>query len=168
MVRTALLAVTEPADGPDGADGFEGGDLAARAVREELAGGAFTLVDYQAVPDEQAMIRAKLRLWADGGGVDLILTVGGVGLGLRERTPDATVEVIEREVPGLSEAIRGSLLPDYPGAMLSRGVAGVRRGVLIVNLPAEPEQVRTAIKVVLPALPAAVASLTNGGSLTRL
>src|SRR5690554_1619071 len=100
MVRTAILSV-QPADvAPHDAQRL----LA--AVREALAAGPFREVDYQTVPDEQAMIRARLRRWADVGGADLVLTVGGVGVALRHRTPDATLEVVERQFPGIGEAMR--------------------------------------------------------------
>lgn len=155
MVRTAILTVLEASDG----GGQE--DLAAQAVREVLVTGPFVEVDYHVVPDEQAMIRARLRLWADSGNVDLILTSGGVGLGLKGRTPEATAEVIERAVPGLAEAMRRELAPKHPEAVLTRGLAGIRRATLILNLPGQADQAKSALGSVVGVLPRAVGSLTS-------
>ena len=142
MVRTAILTVLEA-----GAGGQE--DLAAQAVRQVLMSGPFVEVDYHVVPDEQAMIRARLRLWAESGNVDLVLTSGGVGLGLKGRTPEATAEVIERAVPGLAEAMRRELVREHPEAVLTRGLAGVRRATLVLNLPGEPAQAKGALQSVV-------------------
>ncbi len=150
MVRTAILTVTPPNVGG------EGEDQAAQAIRRVLKGGPFVEVDYQSVPDEQALIRAKLRVWCDQGGVDLVLTTGGVGLGLRDRTPEATAEVIEREVRGLPEAMRAAVAKEQPLAVLSRALAGVRRHTLIVNLPGTPAGAGTALAAVVTALAFAV------------
>ena len=127
MIRTAILSVQ--------ASGGSG-EAAVAAVREVLSRGPFTEVDYQVVPDEQAMIRAKLRLWADDGSADLVLTLGGIGAELRHRTPDATLEVIDRQFPGIPEILRAAGSREDRGAGLWRAVAGVRRHTLIVNLPA--------------------------------
>jgi molybdenum cofactor synthesis domain-containing protein len=121
-------------------------------------------VDYQVVPDEQALIRAKLRMWADGEGVDLILTSGGTGLALRDRTPEATREVIEREVPGLAERMRCVSMQHNPLAALSRSVCGVRRQTLIVNLPGSPKGARESLEAILGILPHAVDTVTGGRS----
>ncbi len=158
MVRTAILTVLE-------ADADEGQmDVAAQAVRQVLATGPFVEVDYHVVPDEQARIRARLRLWAEAGGVDLVLTTGGVGIGLKGRTPEATEEVIERVVPGLPEAIRRELATPHPEAMLTRGLAGIRRATLILNLPGQPAQAKLALQSVVGVLPQAVKGLTAGAA----
>ncbi len=158
MVRTALLTVQDAGV----LNGQE--DLAAQAVRQVLTAGPFVEVDYQVVPDEQAMIRARLRMWADTGNVDLVLTSGGVGLGLRGRTPEATEEVIERAVPGLQEAMRREVAQAHPEVVLTRGVAGVRRATLIVNLPGAPDQASAALRAVVGVLPKAVAGLSAGAA----
>jgi molybdenum cofactor synthesis domain-containing protein len=160
MVRTALLTVLE------GDPAALQEDLAAQALRQVLVTGPFVEVDYQVVPDEQAMIRAKLRVWADAGSVDLVLTTGGIGLGLKGRTPEATEEVIERVVPGLAEAMRRQLVATQPLALLWRGVAGVRRNTLIVNLPSQADEARQALKTVVDVLPSAVRRLGNGAALS--
>lgn len=148
MVRTAILMVSGSAGGNE--------DLAAQAIRRVLKGGPFREVDYQAVPDEQALIRARLRLWCDQGEVDLVLTTGGIGLGQRDRTPEATAEVIEREVRGLPEAMRAALSAEQPLAVLSRALAGVRRHTLIVNLPGTASAAGAALSAVITALAFAV------------
>lgn len=158
MVRTALLTVLE------GEAAAPPEDLAAQAIRQVLLTGPFVEVDYQVAPDEQAMIRARLRVWSDGGNVDLVLTSGGIGLGLKGRTPEATEEVLERAVPGLAEAMRRQLVPTQPLALLWRGVAGVRRSTLIVNLPGQADEARQALQAVVGVLPYAVKRLSGAAS----
>ncbi len=136
-------------------------DTSVTEIRALLASGPFHEVDYQIVPDEQALIRAKLRLWADSGTVDLILTTGGTGLAPRDRTPEATREVIEREVPGLAELMRFSGVQKTRKAALSRGVCGVRQRTLIVNLPGSPKGAKESLEAVLDILPHAVDTITG-------
>jgi len=153
MVRTAILTVSDK-----GAKG-EREDLSAVEIRKLLEPGTFTEVDYQIVPDEGAVIRTRLRTWADSGAVDLVLTTGGTGLAPRDRTPEATLEVIEREVPGLSERMRAEGAKRNPKAVLSRGVAGVRRQTLIINLPGSPKGAAESLAAILEVLPHAVDTL---------
>ena len=108
------------------------------------------------VADEKDFISAKLREWADGGEVELILTTGGTGLGPRDVTPEATKVVIDIEVPGIAEAMRIETLKNTPFALLSRSVAGVRSGCLIINLPGSPKGVRETLEVAVPAIPHAL------------
>jgi molybdopterin adenylyltransferase len=136
-------------------------DTTADEIRAALASGPFDEVDYQIVPDEQAMIRARLRLWSDGGAVDLILTTGGTGLAQRDRTPEATREVVEREIPGLSELMRLVGMQRTPLAALSRGICGVRGKTLIVNLPGSPKGARESLEAILGVLPHTVDTITG-------
>lgn len=154
MVRTAILSVNSSLPNERATRGERDGVV--QALRQVLKDGPFVEVDYQQVPDEQALIRAKLRVWCDQGNIDLVLTTGGIGLGQRDRTPEATAEVIERQVPGLPEALRAALLDAQPLAALYRALAGVRRGTLIVNLPGTPESASKGLAAVVTALAFAV------------
>ena len=111
------------------------------------------------VPDEKELISQRLAGWCDGGEIDLVLTTGGTGLGPRDVTPEATQAVIEFEVPGIAETIRTQTLQKTPLAMLSRSVAGVRSGCLIINLPGSPTGVRECLEVAVPAIPHALEML---------
>ena len=108
------------------------------------------------MPDERAAIAARLAHWADVLGLDLILTTGGTGFAPRDVTPEATRDVIERETPGLAEAMRAASLRITPHAMLSRGVAGIRGRTLIVNLPGSPKGAVENLGTILPVLAHAV------------
>ncbi|MEX2540503.1 MAG: molybdopterin-binding protein [Trueperaceae bacterium] len=153
MIRTAVLSVQ------DSTAAVGTGDAAVAAVREILATGPYIEVDYQQVPDEQAIVRARLRLWADDGSADLVLTLGGIGAAIRHRTPDATLEVVERQFPGIPEALRAAGATVDPSAGLWRTAAGVRRGTLVVNLPDEPRSVHVVLTAVSGLLVSAVRSI---------
>jgi molybdopterin adenylyltransferase len=105
------------------------------------------------VPDEQDSIRETLRNWCDEEGVDLILTTGGTGFAPRDVTPEATRSIIEREAPGLAEAMRREGAEMTPHALLSRAIAGIRGRTLIVNLPGSTKAVQEGLEVIFPALP---------------
>jgi molybdopterin adenylyltransferase len=151
--RAGILTVSDK-----GARG-ERRDTSGEAIRERLKSAGGSVERYEVVPDEREKIGARLRAWADGGDLDLVFTTGGTGLTARDVTPEATLDVVERQVPGLVEAMRAAGLGHTPMAMLSRGVAGARGRCLIVNLPGSEKGVRESLEVILPVLSHAVEML---------
>jgi molybdopterin adenylyltransferase len=135
-------------------------DKGARGEREDISGRTIANLladfgavnEYTVVPDEQDLLSREMIRMADEQGIDLILTTGGTGLGPRDVTPEATLAVIDRIVPGIPEAIRAKSLEKTSRAMLSRAVAGMRGRTLIINLPGSPRGVEECLAVVLPAL----------------
>ena len=131
-------------------------DKSGEAIRESVSLINSKVVSYKVIPDEKDDVAAVLCNWADDGKVDVILTTGGTGLGKRDITPEATLSVIERSVPGIAEAMRIKSLEKTPMAMLSRAVAGQRGQCLIINLPGSPKAVKECLESILPAIPHAV------------
>ena len=135
-------------------------DKGSRGEREDASGRLIATMlqelgqirSYKVVADDAEQISREMVIMADQLGVDLILTTGGTGFAPRDVTPEATRTVIEREAPGLAEAMRAASLRVTPHAMLSRGIAGIRGRALIVNLPGSPKAVRENLEPVLPAL----------------
>jgi molybdenum cofactor synthesis domain-containing protein len=114
------------------------------------------------IPDERDLIEGTLREWSDERHLNLVLTTGGTGLAPRDVTPEATRAVIDRDAPGIAEAMRAVSLQHTPFGMLSRGVAGTRGHTLIINLPGSPKAVRECLECILPVLPHAINLLTGG------
>jgi molybdopterin adenylyltransferase len=148
-------------------------DRSARGERADTSGPALVrlvqeqgwTVDRQALlPDDQAAIRDLLASWADSGALDVVLTTGGTGFSPRDVTPEATRSVIEREAPGLAEAMRAASLQITPHAMLSRIVTGIRKRTIIINLPGSPKGAVENLQVVIPVLPHAVQLLQEDPS----
>jgi molybdenum cofactor synthesis domain-containing protein len=138
-------------------------DSSGEVIREVLSRIDANIVGYDIVPDEKKLIAQRLTRWADENDMDVIITNGGTGLSPRDVTPEATLSVIDRVVPGFTEAMRGESLKKTPHAMLSRAVAGIRGKCLIINLPGSPGAVRECLEVILPALPHAVETLKGRG-----
>lgn len=114
------------------------------------------------IPDERELIEGTLREWSDEKHLQLIITTGGTGLAPRDITPEATKAVIDREAPGIAEAMRAISLQHTPFGMLSRGIAGARGRTLIINLPGSPKAVKECLEYVLPVLPHAINLLVEG------
>ena len=127
-------------------------DRSGPAIREMIEAAGGEVVRTRIVPDEPGDIRAALIAWTDER-LDLVLTTGGTGFSPRDITPEATKGVIERETPGLAEAMRRAGAEKTPTAILSRAVAGIRGATLIVNLPGSEKAVRESLAAILPALP---------------
>ena len=119
------------------------------------------------VPDEQDSIRRTLMDWCDKENLDLVLTTGGTGFAPRDITPEATKGIIEREAPGLAEAMRREGVKATPHAVLSRGVAGIRGQTLIVNLPGSTKAVQEGLEVIFPALPHGIEILREAAGSNR-
>ena len=132
-------------------------DESGKTIRDRLSHLDSREVRYEVVPDETDIIASKLTEWADEGSMDIILTTGGTGLGPRDVTPEATLSIFDKVVPGFAEAMRAETFKTTPFAILSRAVSGVRGKCLIINLPGNPKAVRECLEVVLPVIPHAVA-----------
>ena len=134
--------------------GFKGEreDRSGPAVRRIMEGMGGDIIRTQTVPDEQTLIREALIRWSDEG-LDLVLTTGGTGFSPRDWTPEATRAVLERETPGISEAMRRAGLEKTAKAMLSRAVSGIRKSTLIINLPGSEKGVQESLEAIKDALP---------------
>ena len=151
-IRAGVLTVSDK-----GSRG-EREDRSGPAIREMLEAAGVEIVRTEIVPDERDEIRAALVAWSDEG-LDLVLTTGGTGFSPRDWTPEATKGVLDRETPGISEAIRAAGLSKTPTAMLSRAVSGIRKSTLIINLPGSERSVRESLAAVIGVLPHAVETL---------
>lgn len=139
-------------------------DESGRVIQEMVTAAGGDVVAYDVVPDDFEALHTKLLEYADIRKVNLVLTTGGTGLSPRDNTPDATLSVIDKQVPGMAEAMRAFGLQKTPHAMLSRAVCGTRNQTLIVNLPGSPRAVRENLGVVLPAIPHAIHVLCGQAS----
>lgn len=148
-------------------------DKGSRGEREDLSGPevirmlkeiGIETTGYEVVPDEADVIERKLIEFVDERRFDLVVTTGGTGVSPRDVTPDATLKVIDREIPGMAEAMRRESMTKTPHAMISRALAGIRRTTLIINLPGSPKGVRENLAVILPALKHAIEKIKGDPS----
>lgn len=135
----------------------EDADHTGMSIQGLLPAAEYTVAEYQVLPAEVEAIRVTLRDWASR--CDVVLTAGGTGLGPRDVTPEATRSVLDRECPGIAEAIRASGYQKVPSAILSRGLAGTIGSCLVINLPGHANGVQEGINVLLPILTHAVRAI---------
>ncbi len=150
ILRFAVLTVS------DRSSRGERPDSSGPVLVERVQANGWQVVQQQIIPDDMDALQSTLSTWADGGGIDIILTTGGTGFAPRDVTPEATRAVIDREAPGLAEAMRMASAAKSKHAMLSRATAGLRGRVLIINLPGSPKAAVENLETVMPALEHAV------------
>ncbi len=146
MIRVGILVISDKASRGERKD--ESGPIMKKIIKKLPA----EVSEYKIISDERDQIKENLINWVDKLRLDLILTSGGTGVGARDVTPEATKEVIEKELPGFVETMRIKGLEKTPFSMLSRAIAGTRKQSLIVNLPGSPKAVKENLEVILPAL----------------
>jgi molybdopterin adenylyltransferase len=157
-IRTAILTVSDK--GSRGQRTDESGPALARW----LGGRGVEIAASALVADEKALIAHTLQQWCDAGEADLVLTTGGTGVSPRDVTPEATLQVVERVIPGFSEAMRAASLAKTPFAMISRGVCGICRRTLILNLPGSPAAAVENLEAVWAAVPHAIRKIQGDPS----
>jgi len=158
MIKTAVLTMSDK-----GSKG-EREDLTGPAIIDMIKDIGFEIVHYNVIPDDFDTIVKELVYLCDELKVEFVLTNGGTGFSQRDVTPEATMKVIERNVPGIPEAMRLKSLQITPKAMLSRAASGIRGGTLIVNLPGSPKAAKENLGFILPALPHGIDILTGRDS----
>lgn len=150
MIKVGILTASDKGYAGERID--ESGKIIMEAVKQ-IDG---DVAHYSLVPDDREVIASSLVAMADDLGIDLILTTGGTGFSPRDITPEATLDVIDRQAPGIPEAMRLKSLEITSRAMLSRAVAGIRNRTLIINLPGSPKAVQECLEVIIPVLPHAI------------
>ncbi|HER23451.1 MAG TPA: molybdopterin adenylyltransferase [Candidatus Atribacteria bacterium] len=158
MIKVGILTISDK-----GSKG-EREDLSGKVIEEMVKKINGEVRYYKVIPDEKDMIKEELVKIVDKLYLDLILTTGGTGVSKRDITPDATLEVIEKEVSGICEIIRSESFKKTNRAILSRGVAGIRKESLIINLPGSPKGVRESLEIILQALPHGIEILKGEAS----
>ena len=157
MIRTAILTVS------DSCALGKREDISGQAIEDMLPRDKFAICEKRIVPDDRDAIANELVYFSDEAGFDLVFTAGGTGLGPRDVTPEATISVCERIVPGLTEVMRVEGFRKTPNAILSRGMAGIRKNTLVINLPGSPSAVRECLELIVDVLPHAVEMMLGGG-----
>ena len=147
MLRAKILVLS------DAVSRGERADLSGPAVREVLEAGGWSVVSIEVLPDDLDTIQKKLKTLTDADDCDAVFTSGGTGVSPRDVTPEATRAVIEKDIPGLAELMRAEGIKKTRRAVLSRGIVGVRKGKLIVNLPGSPRGARESLETILDLLP---------------
>lgn len=158
LIKTAILTISDKGSRGERVDGT------GPALKSELEKNEFEISYYKIIPDEIEIIEKELIYLSDESKVDLVLTNGGTGFSQRDVTPEATLHVIEKNVPGIGEAMRMKSLAITPRGMLSRGIAGIRGKTLIINLPGSPKGAVENLQFILPAIPHGIAILLGTAS----
>lgn len=131
-------------------------DISGPLIKKMVKSMKGKVIKYEIVPDSKKIISQKLKEWSDKLRLDLIFTTGGTGLALRDITPDATEEIIDKKVPGFSEIMRLEGFKNTKYSILSRGISGLRKKTLIINLPGSEKAVRESLKIILQSIPHAI------------
>jgi molybdopterin adenylyltransferase len=158
MIKTAVITMSDKGSRGEREDGT------GPAIMNILKENGYSIDYYKVIPDDADLIEKELMYCADELQLNLVLTNGGTGFSLRDVTPEATQKVIDRYVPGIGEAMRAKSLEITPKAMLSRGIAGLRKRTLIVNLPGSPKGAVENLQVIMTALPHGIDILTGEAS----
>jgi molybdopterin adenylyltransferase len=137
-------------------------DTSGQQLQRQLAEAGFQVVDYTIVPDQPGLIRETIIKWVDEERIELVITTGGTGVSPTDRTPETTRALLDLEIPGIGEAMRMASLTKTPNAILSRGIGGIRKESLIINLPGSEKGARENLEVVLPALNHAIYKIKGG------
>ncbi len=157
MIKAAILTIS------DSCSKDKQKDISGQTIKDILKENSFDVCEKRIVADEAERITAELIYFSDEANVDVVFTTGGTGLGPRDVTPEATIAVCEKIVPGLGELMRLKGLEKTPNAILSRSAAGIRKNTLIINLPGSPKAVRECLEIILDVLPHAVDMMRGGG-----
>ncbi len=158
MIKVGILTLSDK-----GSKG-EREDLSGKILKEMSESQGWSVLKYDIIPDERSQIVEVLKTWVDKENLDLILTTGGTGVYFRDVTPEATKEVIEKEIPGIPEYIRYISYPITPMSALTRGVAGIRKQTLIINLPGSPKAIKEIFPQLIPVIKHAVEKIKGDPS----
>ncbi len=155
MFKVGIITVSDK-----GAAGLRE-DLSGEVIRELMTEAGYEVIEKVIIPDEVDQLKEQMIKWADNDSCELILTTGGTGFSPRDFTPEATKAIIDRDVPGIPEAMRAYSLTITPKAMLSRAAAGIRKQTLIINLPGSPKAVKESLVYILPPLKHGIEIMTG-------
>lgn len=158
MIRVGIITASDK-----GSKG-ERVDESGKVIEEMVTSAGFGVAEYVILPDERKLLSETMKTWCDEKRVDLILTTGGTGFSKRDCTPEATLDIVEKQVPGIPEAMRYYSLQITPRAMLSRAAAGIRKDTLIINLPGSPKAVRENLESVMGSLQHGIEILIGSSS----
>lgn len=158
MIRVGIITASDK-----GSRG-EREDKSGKVIEEMVTEKGFKVVEYVILPDERTQLSETMKTWCDEKRVDLILTTGGTGFSKRDCTPEATLDIVEKQVPGIPEAMRYYSLQITSRAMLSRAAAGIRKDTLIINLPGSPKAVRENLESIMGSLQHGIEILIGSAS----